>query len=191
MKKMIVLICCLLSLGVISRADAIPVQWSVNGHYYEAIYVPLTILWAEANDIAASKTFMGLQGHLATITSAEENQFLVNTFPGTYYYALGGFQPSGSPEPAGGWEWITGEPFIYTNWNLIEPNNVGGYENALAFANNDWPPFGSWNDVGAVDNSLKGYFVEYSDPVPEPATMLLLGSGLIGLSGFRRKSKRS
>ena len=32
--------------------------------------------------------------------------------------------------------------------------------------------------------------VESSTPVPEPSTMLLLGSGLLGLVGLRRKFKK-
>jgi len=37
---------------------------------------------------------------------------------------------------------------------------------------------------------LANAYAKTTEPVPEPATMLLLGSGLLGLMGFRRKFKK-
>jgi hypothetical protein len=98
--------------------------WSENGHYY--LIVNQTTTWQEARLLAEAMVFMGVRGHLATITSEDENIFVTTQLGDTVGAWLGGEQLPGSSEPAEGWQWITGEPWVYTNWDEGEPNNTYG-----------------------------------------------------------------
>ena len=147
-----------------------PITNPANGHAYEAVAGEMT--WEQARTAAAARSFQGAQGHLATLTSRDETDFLINTFGPRDSYALGGIQ-TGSDEPAGGWSWITGEAWDYTDWDSGEPNNAfidNEFENRLAWKTGT---VGRWNDVaGDVDEGpgqgqyrMNGYFVEY-EPCP-------------------------
>jgi hypothetical protein len=44
-------------------------------------------------------------------------------------------------------------------------------------------PGGAWDNAFTLEDNT-------TDPIPEPGTILLLGSGLVGLAGFRRKYRK-
>jgi hypothetical protein len=96
-----------------------------NKHYYQAVAVPGGLTWMEAHQAAGKRTYMGVRGHLLTITSEAEQKFITSSF-WPLEYLIGAYQDHRVPdykEPAGGWRWVTGEPWGYTCWYEGEPNN--------------------------------------------------------------------
>ncbi len=153
-----------------------------NGHYYQAIYSSGGIGWLDAKAAAASAPlkFNGLQGYLATITSAKENEFILNKLPADAWIG------ATDKDQEGHWKWDTGpeagQEFWYWdgskgvtvssryhNWNSNEPNNSASHSGSPE--GEDYGQFyvsggspGKWNDLpgaGAASGKLKYYVVEY------------------------------
>lgn len=151
-----------------AASDERNIVWNpVNGHLFEAVAVVSGITWGEASEAAAARTRDGSRGHLATFTSEDEYLFIVENLPeafdsgpGYNPYWIGGFQPSGSEEPGGGWTWVTGEPFTYAPWGSVEPNNSTNGENCL-HPHHDQSEAPRWNDQPCDDATVRGYLVEY------------------------------
>jgi len=105
-------------------------QTNYNGHSYYRSTGSMT--WT-----SAKQACINMGGHLVTITSSGENNFVFNTWPSGWI----GFTDE---VVEGQWRWVTGESVVYTNWNGGEPNNAGN-EDYAQFVNG-----GRWNDLPNV-----------------------------------------
>lgn len=147
-----------------------PVAFTLPGgqtHWYEVVYTPDGgVNWIQAKQLSESTG-----GYLVTLHSKEENEFVFNLIKDEKYWFkwdsshnyvmngpfLGGFQPSGSNEPDGGWKWVSGEPWSYTNWAYDgmpgdkdprpndQPNDSTGNQDITAFGEVNFP-VATWGD---------------------------------------------
>ncbi len=174
------------SLGQVFEASFV---WDVgmggNGHTYTLYSVQGGINWAAAQADAVSRG-----GYLATITSAAENNAVYNSLAietNNNVWHVDSFNSRIGPwlgglrNATGGWDWVTGEAFSYTNWSPGEPNNSGGTENRIHFFGN--PNRASlWNDITDTV-PIEGYVVEMNLPAPGSAAVV----AMVGLAALRRR----
>ncbi|MDO9459818.1 MAG: PEP-CTERM sorting domain-containing protein [Alphaproteobacteria bacterium] len=186
--------CAALGLGV-TGANAVPVEWTIasggNGHFYDFIEFEGT--WGDARADALALSHNGQAGYLITLTSADEQAFYIGVFG-----QVDGWIGANDIDSEGVWLWADGPeagqqfwsggsggsatgPFNYASWGSGQPDDSGG-EDAAQFGGGDWIDL-------SEDELLFGYLIEYNAAVtgvPEPVTLSLLGSGLLGVAAFRR-----
>lgn len=114
-------------------------QQNYNGHSYYRSTGSAFWLTAKANCDA-----MG--GHLVTVTTSAENNFIYNLWPS-------GWIGLTDEVTEGTWKWVTGETYSYTSWNPGEPNNAGN-EDYVQFVGS-----GRWNDL--PNNQSLPYVLEF------------------------------
>ena len=161
-----------------------------TGHYYDFIPANL-ITWTDAKAAAeALPLYFGLQGYLATLTTADEAQIAGELTPGTGW--IGGTDEANE----GVWKWATGPEAgmtfwngnaggatpNYANWNSGEPNNSKNNEDYAHIKDNSVPGIdGTWNDLPNNTSGepsqyqAKGYVVEYGGMPADP---------VLNISGF-------
>lgn len=102
-------------------------------------------------------------GHLATITSEEENNTIYKNIPSKdwdYYVGASDIVKEGD------FKWLTGERFSYSNWDTNEPSNmyIDTAESYITIKAS-----GKWNDlIGQFKNV--GFIAEYDIQSEKPTT---------------------
>ncbi len=168
------------SVGSAHAADL--VQWRVedggNGHWYG-----LTVGRGNWDAMEAEAVSRG--GHLASIASMSENQFIyslippsvgVPSVPGVWL----GLRRAGLP----GWAWSDDSDFIFSSWASGEPNNARGNEFWVwMYGPGPYSSGGTgvWNDHPQNDFALPGIV----EVVPSPSAVLPLA--LMALLPRRRR----
>ncbi|GAA4346489.1 hypothetical protein GCM10023185_00940 [Hymenobacter saemangeumensis] len=161
-----------------------------SGHYYELVSAP-GICWQAASSAAAARTYLGLRGYLATVTSPAEMSVLAGRSTGQYWLGAaddlveGEWRWKTGPE-AGQLFWqgaVNGSAVGYANWSTNEPNNSisatrPNGENYLLY----YGASGLWNDVSECNASstTAGYVVEYGGL--EPCTPVRFATGTVTIA---------
>jgi len=122
-----------------------------NGHWYALLAQEVFCQEADSIALHAKLPWLGV-GHLATITSQEENDYVLNrVIAGAVSptvldeYWLGGVDTARDA-----WSWVNGEAFEFAKWAEEEPNNLGTEDRIMMWGFHETDSRrmpGTWNNI--------------------------------------------
>lgn len=133
---------------------------SFQGHTYQ-VFDGVCDSWQGAKEYCESRG-----GHLATITSFAENDFLYSYIT-SQGYECAYFGLSNESRDNRSWAWVTGEPFAFINWADGEPNASYEPYGMFYFKFTD----GKWNDGdfgGQTERGGTAFVCEWDNQGSEP-----------------------
>ncbi len=164
--------------GGLDLRVASPIQWPVqdggNDHYYQLVVLKKPITWHEAAIDAMGRHYHGMPGHLVTVTSRDEDRFLVQSIidetstRGVWIGLTDVLRESD-------FRWITGEPMGYMNWATYPDQQPDNYQEADWHGGEDYGMYTTfvdqqpwaWNDlsVDSMHEKVSAFIVEYEPPI--------------------------
>lgn len=135
-----------------------------TGNFYEVVSNQLD--WDQARSAAASTTLNGIAGHLGTITTQEEHDFIVSLAIGVNTWLGGSDDPTITGGSYDDWYWVEGpeagthfstdgtaEPGQFTDWNPGQPNDSNNTQNYLYLLNSN----DGWADLVIEGDGSTGF----------------------------------
>jgi hypothetical protein len=140
-----------------SDGDGLTDAWERGYGRYQ--FIAGNFSWSEAKADAEARG-----GHLGTITSAQEHEFLRANFSGYADGSLITWLGASDAAQEGVWRWVTGEVWDYTRWHPGEPSNNGGLQHYL-WSGYLESPSQLWDDISLEGSPLFNcYLLEFGYP---------------------------
>jgi hypothetical protein len=138
---------------------------AVNGHFYKPVATGQ--YYTTAKSLSAAETFKGQTGYLVTVTSANEESFVISNVPQSNiwialsdaaqegYWRIDAGPENGTLIKTANGQYTGNIAGQYNNWCGGEPNNAGGENYAVT----KWGGGSCWNDL--PNNYSCAYIVEF------------------------------